>query len=117
MNDCEPGTSIWLKFDMADQEYVALLKCTVSTQFSTKPESMGNFKPALIKVPLTSIFLPSRTLQPNMHIYLVLLLKEQQSPNIVNYAPIVRCFTQASIDNIDTSFIIVKDKLAFTKIM
>ena len=46
--DCELNTSVWLKFEMADREHVALLKCSVCSQFATKLESMRNFKAAFI---------------------------------------------------------------------
>ena len=47
-NDRELNTSVWLKFEMADREHIALLKCSVCSQFATKLESMRNFKAAFI---------------------------------------------------------------------
>ena len=80
---------------------------------------MRNFDQASLDYGSSNIHISSVKDPPatDMLVYSMLLLKEQQSPNIVNYAPIVRCFTQASIYKIDTSYIIEKDKLAFTKIM
>ena len=47
-HDRELDTSLWLKFDMADREHVALLKCSLCSRFSDKLESMRNFRPAFI---------------------------------------------------------------------
>ena len=37
-----------VKFSMVDREHVALLNCSICSQFSTKLELMRNFKPAFI---------------------------------------------------------------------
>ena len=40
---------LWLKFDMADRNHMAILRCTVCSQFKEKLASMSNFQPAFIK--------------------------------------------------------------------
>jgi hypothetical protein len=47
-NDMDLDTLVWLKFEMADQEHVAVLKCSVCSRFVDKLESMRNFRPAFI---------------------------------------------------------------------
>ena len=63
-NDRELNTTLWLKFDMADREHVASLKCSVCSQFSKKLEDMRNFRAAFINVLPTFAFLRSKTMQP-----------------------------------------------------
>ncbi len=120
-NDWELNTSTWLKLEMVDREHVALLKCSVCSQFATKLESMRNFKAAFIdgssNIRLSSVKDHAAT---DMHAYAMLLLKKQQSSSIVDYAPIAKCFSQSSFDQStrEKSLIyhmIAKEKLAFTK--
>lgn len=98
-NDRELNTSVWLKFDMADREHVSLLKCSVCSLFSKKLESMRNFRPAFIdgshNIRVSSVKDHAAT---DMHSYAMLQLKKQQSSNVVEYAPIARCFAQTSMD-------------------
>ena len=59
----------------------------------------------------------------DIHAYAMIVMKKQQSSNFVDYAPIARCFAQVSMDKatrdrtkkFDISYMIVKEKLAFTK--
>ncbi len=124
-NDREFDTSVWLKFDMADRQHVAVLKCSICSRFSDKLESMRNFRPAFIdgttNIRLSTVKDHAAT---DMHARAMLLFKKQQSSNVVEYAPIARCFAQASMDEatrektkrkFDISFMIAKEKLAFTK--
>ena len=39
-------TSMWLRYDKVDREYVATLKCCVSTEFNEKLRGMRNYNPA-----------------------------------------------------------------------
>ena len=123
--DREFDTSLWLKFDMADREHVALLKCSICSQFSDKLDSMRNFRPAFINgtanIRVSTVKDHAAT---DMHARAMLLLKKQQSSNVVEYAPIARCFAHASIDEatrekikkkVDIAYMIAKEKMAFTK--
>ena len=58
-----------------------------------------------------------------MHAHAMLLLKKQLSSSVVDYAPIAKCFAEASMDQytrvkkkFDISYMIANEKLAFTKI-
>ena len=62
----------------------------------------------------------------DMHAYAMLLLKKQQSSSVVDYAPIAKCYAEASMDqstrektkkkfDIILSYMIAKEKLTFTK--
>ena len=86
---------------MADREHVALLKCSVCSEFSTKLESMRNFKPAFIdgssNVRVSAVQDHATT---DTNAYAMLLLKKQQS---------------SSVKKFDISYMIAKEKLAFTK--
>ena len=39
-------TSVWLRYDKVDREYVAALKCCVSAEFNEKLRGMRNYNPA-----------------------------------------------------------------------
>ena len=47
-NDRAMNTATWLKFEMANRDHVAVLKCVVCSQFKIKLESMRNYRPAFI---------------------------------------------------------------------
>ena len=98
-NDRKLNTSVWLKFHMADREHVASLKYSVCSEFSTKLESMRNFKAAFIdgssNVRVSAVQDHAAT---DMHAYVMLLLKKQQSSSVVDYAPIAKCYAEASMD-------------------
>ena len=124
-NDRELNTTLWLKFDMADREHVATLKCSVCCQFRNKLEAMRNFRPAFIRgSPNIRISSVKDHAASDMHAHAMLLFKKQQSSNVVEYSPIARSFAQASMDEatqdkikkkFDISYMIAKEKMAFTK--
>ena len=124
-NDSQLSTSVWLKFNMADREHVALLKCCICSQFSTKLEAMKNFKPAFINGSF-NILIPAVKdhAATDMHAYAMHMLKKQQSSSVVDYAIIAECFSEASMDlstlamtkkKFDISYVIAEEKLAFAK--
>ena len=39
-------TSVWLRYDKGDREYVATLKCCVSAELNEKLRGMRNYNPA-----------------------------------------------------------------------
>ena len=47
-NDVELNTITWLKFKMADCNYVESILCAVCTQFKDKLESMRNYRPVFL---------------------------------------------------------------------
>ena len=109
---------------MADHEHVALLKCSVCFELSTKLESTRNFKPAFLdgssSVRVSAVQDHAAT---DMHAYAMLLLKKQRSSSVVDYAPIAKCFSEASMDQstrektkkkFDISYMIAKEKTGFS---
>ena len=49
------NTSLWLKYDKMDREFVSPLKCKVCKQFTNKLQSARNFNPAFIMVRKTFV--------------------------------------------------------------
>ena len=47
-NDKALNTATWLKYDKADREYVATLKCSVCIKFQDKLRGVRNYNPAFI---------------------------------------------------------------------
>ena len=96
-NDSQLSTSVWLKFSMADREHVAMLNCSICSQFSTKLESIRNLKPAFIdgssNIHNSAVKDHAAT---DMHAYVMQLLKKQQSSSVVDYTPISKCFAETS---------------------
>ena len=45
-SDRKMDTSVWLRYDKVDHEYVATLKCCVSAEFNVKLRGMRNYNPA-----------------------------------------------------------------------
>ena len=64
---------------MADREHVALLKCSVCSQFATKLESMRNFKAAFIDGSSNIRTSVKDHAATDMHARAMLLLKKKQS--------------------------------------
>ena len=98
-NDSQLSTSVWLKFSMADREHVAVLNCSICSQFCTKLESMRNFKPAFIdsssNIRISAV---KDHAAADMHAYAMQLLKKQQSSSVIDYAPIAKCLAETSMD-------------------
>ena len=86
---------------------------------------MKNFKPTFIDDSSNILISVVKDLAAtDMHAYAMHLLKKQQSSSVVDYVPIAKCFTKASMDQstlaktkkkFDISYMIAKEKLAFTK--
>ena len=124
-NDKSLTTSVWLKFDMADRDHVATLKCSVCSRFKKKLESMRNYRAAFIDGTTnyrTSTF--KEHAATDMHARAMLLLKKEQSTSVCEYSPIAIALAQSSMDattretvkkKFDISYMLVKENLAFTK--
>ena len=119
------NTSVWLKFDTADRHHVAMLRCSICSQFKTQLESMRNFRPAFIdgttNVRISTVKDHAGT---DMHARAMILYKKQRSTNVCDYAPIAKSLSQVSMDatarertkrKFDVSYMLAKEKLAFTK--
>ena len=123
--DCTLNTIVWLKFNMANRDHMASLKCAVCTQFKDKLVSMRNFCPAFIEGTTnvqTSLF--KEHAATSMHERAMGLFKKQQSSSICEYAPIVAALLQPSMDEatctqtkhkFDVAYMIAKENLPFTK--
>ena len=48
VSDKEMNTSVWLKCDKVDHEYVATLKCPVCIEFNKKLRGMHNYNAAFV---------------------------------------------------------------------
>ena len=98
-NDSQLSTFVWLKFSMVDREHIAVLNCSICSQFCTKQESMRNFKPAFIdgssNIRISAVKDHAAT---DMHAYAVQLLKKQQSSSVLDYAPTAKCLAETSMD-------------------
>ena len=123
--DCTLNTIVWLKFNMADRDHVASLRCAVCTQFKDKLVLMRNFRPAFIGGTTnvqTSTFREHAA--TGMHERAMGLFKKQQSSSVCEYAPITAALLQPSMDKatctrtkrkFDVAYIIAKESLPFTK--
>ena len=90
-NDKALSTSTWLKYDKADCEYVATLKCSVCIEFQDKLRGMRNYSNAFIggsKNLRASSFKDHAA--SDMHARAMLLLKKQSSSDVTEYAPIAK---------------------------
>ena len=114
-NNKELNTTVWFKFDMADRDHVATLRCSVCCQFKDKLESMRNFR---------SAFIDGTTNHRLRSMQEWTLFKKHQSSNVCDYTPIAKCLAQSSMDSatiertkrkFDIAYTIVKENLAFTK--
>ena len=119
------NTTVWLKFNMADRDHVASLRCAVCTQFKDKLVSMRNLRPAFIEGTTniqTSMF--NEHVATSMHERAMGLFKKQQSSSVCEYALIVAALLQPSMDEAtcnrtkrkcDVAYMIAKENLPFTK--
>ena len=123
--DRELNTSVWLRYELADRDRVVALKCAVCTRFRTKLESMRNYNPAFIdgtsNVRTSTFKEHART---EIHNRAMCLFKKAQSNSVLDYAPIARALTNLPMDDrskqqvkrkFEVSYVIAREKLAFTK--
>ena len=98
-NDKPLSTSTWLKYDKADREYVATLKCSVCIEFPRQAVWMCNYNSAFIG--------RSKNLQASsfkdhaasdMHARAMLLLKKQSSSDVTEYASIAKALHTLDYD-------------------
>ena len=91
-NDKALSTSTWLKYDKADCEYVATLKCSVCIEFQDKLRGMRNYSNAFIsrsKNLRASSFKDHSA--SDMHARAMLLLKKQRSSDdVTEHAPLAK---------------------------
>ena len=117
-NDKALNTATWLKYDKADREYVATLKCSVCIEFQDKLRGMRNYKPAFIGGSTnlrTSNFKDHAA--TNMNARAMLLLKKQNSSDVTEYAPIAKALHTLDADakskikrKFEIAFLISKEK-------
>ena len=90
-NDRTLNTSLWLKFDMADRDHVATLRCAVCSQFKEKLACMRNFRPAFIEgtTNIRTSTMKEHT-ATDMHARAMGLCKKQHASSICEYAPIAQ---------------------------
>ena len=77
------NTTVWLKFNVADRDHVASLRCAVCTQFKDKLVSMRNFRQTFIEGTTnvrTSTF--KEHAATSMHERAMGLFKKQQSSRV-----------------------------------
>ena len=123
--DRDLNTSVWLRYEPADRDCVVALKCAVCVQFKTKLECMRSYCPAFIdgmtNVRTSTFKEHART---DMHNRAMCLFKKAQSNSVLDYPPIARALTNLPMDErskqrtkrkFEISYVIVKEKLAFTK--
>ena len=100
-NDRALNTTTWLKFDMADRDHVASLRCAVCSQFKDKLVPMRNFRPAFIEVTTsvrTTAFKDHAA--TDMHAHAMCLFKRQHASSICDYAPIAAALLQSLMDDV-----------------
>ena len=119
-NDKALSTSTWLKYDKADCEYVATLKCSVCIEFQDKLRGMRNYSNAFIgrsKNLRASSFKDHSA--SDMHARAMLLLKKQSSSDVTEYAPIAKALHTDAEEKLkrkfDIAFFISKENMAFAK--
>ena len=87
-SDKELNTSVWLKYEKADREYVTTLKCSMCIDFKDKLVGMRNYNPAFVD---GSTNLRASSFKDHaatdMHARAMLLFKKQSS-DVAEYAPI-----------------------------
>ena len=126
-NDRAMNTGTWLKFEMADRNHVAVLKCAVCSQFKAKLESMRNYRPAFIDG-TSNVRVRTSTFKEyastDMHCRAMILFKKERATNPCDYAPIARALAETSVDaatvdslkrKFDVAYMITKGKNGFHK--
>ena len=128
--DCTLNTTVWLKFNLANWDHMASLRCAVCTQFKEKTcfnaqllssLHQRNHQRSNINVQ-TSMF--KEHAATSMHERAIGLFKKQQSSSVCGYAPIAVTLLQPSMDEatctwtkckFDVAYMIAKENLPFTK--
>ena len=90
-NDRGMNTGTSLKFEMADRDHVAVLKCAVCSQFKCKLEYMRNYRSASINGTsnvCTSMF--KEHASTDMHCRAMILFKKEWVANPCDYVPIAK---------------------------
>ena len=97
-NDRALNTTTCLKFDMADRNHVASLRCAICSQFKDKLVPMRNFRPAFIEgttsIRTTAFKDHAAT---DIHAHTMCLFKKQHASSVCNYAPIAAALLQSSM--------------------
>ena len=123
--DRELNTSVWLRYELADCDRVVALKCAVCTRFRTKLESMHNYNLAFIDgTSNVRTFTFKEHARTEIHNRAMCLFKKAQFNSVLDYAPIATALTNLPMDDrskqqvkrkFEVSYVIAREKLAFTK--
>ena len=122
-NDKAINTMTWLKYETADREHVATLKCFVCSRFDDKLHSCRNYSASFI-VGSTNLRTSSFKdhAASDMHRRAMSLLKKSQGAAVVEYAPIAKVLTTLDEDaesklkrKFEIAYFICKQKLSFAK--
>ena len=91
--DRKMDTSVWLRYDKVNHEYVATLKCCVSAELNEKLRGMRNYNPAFAvgsgfcECPATKItLLPTCTSE-------LCFCSRSRAPLMLQYAPIAKAYS------------------------
>ena len=122
-SDRAMDTSVWLRYEKVDREYIATLKCCVCAEFNEKLRGMRNYNPAFVvgsKNLTASSYKDHAT--TDMHKRAMLLFKKQSSADVIEYAPITKALYKLDADaelkvkrKFDIAYLIAKENLAFSK--
>ena len=122
-NDKTLNTTAWLKYDKADREHVATLKCSVCFRFNDRLCGARNYSQAYIVGSTnlcTSAF--KEHAASDMHKRAMVLLKKSQGADVVEYAPIARMLTTLDAEaemklkrKFEIAYFLCKENLAFAK--
>ena len=82
-NDKVLNTSVWLKFERTDHDYVLSLKCAICSRFNNKLVSMRNYRLAFVEG-MTNVRTSSfkDLAATDMHARALVLFKKQQSSTV-----------------------------------
>ena len=93
------NTAMWLKFEMADHEHMALLKYMVFFQFKCKLKAMCNYRPSFID---RASELCTSTLKEHagtdMYCSAMILLKKEWAVNVSDYTLITKVLAETCMD-------------------
>ena len=122
-SDREMDTSVWLRYDKVDREYVTMLKCRVCAEFNEKLREMHNHNPAFV-VSSKNLRVSSYKdhAATDMYKRAMLLFKKQSSTDVTEYVPIAKALYNLDADTelklkqkFDIAYMIAKHNLAFIK--
>ena len=122
-SDRAMDTSVWLRYEKVDCEYIAMLKCCVCAEFNEKLRGMRNYNPAFV---VGSKNLRASSYKDHaatdMHKRAMLLFKKQSSADVTEYAPIAKALYKLDADTelkvkrkFDIAYLTAKENLAFSK--